>query len=383
MEQQRNPSASAPSAPLAEEIVVGGGMFRGEFDPDAEIPAAVEQDYEVPTASLVPGQYEGQSLYYPESGAGDAGGPVGGGGYGAGGPVGGGGYDPLHPAHYGAVGHDRLDSRNNTRSVSLDVDGRSPTHGEYTALLNDRESGNYDGRGVDGRGVPKVKFYPFCVGLVVAWVGMFAVEILNSTHHDHPDGPPRPVPPQPPQPPLSQSHSHSQSPPSTHYYFATSSNTNASSSSSFSSSSSSPSAEPSAPRALFEPLHVNPWYGPRTCVLLDAGAIAGPPVIGFSNTNTNAFADGEDSAWWRLASSPFVHAGAMHLLLDIVCLVLVARPLERAFGPWRVALVAFLGGSLGGLASIVVLPREVVVGGCAWLAALLGSHAGVSWGETV
>ena len=58
-------------------------MFRGEFDPDAEIPAAVEQDHEVPTASLVPGQYEGQSLYYPESGAGDAGGPVGGGGYGA------------------------------------------------------------------------------------------------------------------------------------------------------------------------------------------------------------------------------------------------------------------------------------------------------------
>ena len=349
MEQR---TAGAPSAPMAEEIVVGGGgMFRGEFDPDAEIPAALEHDYEVPTAFLVPGQFQGQQ--YQESGAGS--------------PVVGGGYDPLHPAHYGAVGHDRLDSRNNARSVSLDIHGRSPTHGEYTALLNDRESGNYDGRGVDGRGVPKVKFYPFCVGLIIAWVGMFAVEILNSSHHDQSDGPPHPVPPQPP---LSQSQSQSHSPPSTHYYFATSSNTNASFSSSSSSSSS---AEPSAPRALFEPLHVNPWYGPRTCVLLDAGAIAGPPVIGF--------ADGEDAAWWRLASSPFVHAGALHLLLDIVCLVLVARPLERAFGPWRVAVVALLGGSLGGLASMVVLPREVVVGGCAWLAALLGSHAGVSWGR--
>jgi membrane associated rhomboid family serine protease/predicted negative regulator of RcsB-dependent stress response len=56
--------------------------------------------------------------------------------------------------------------------------------------------------------------------------------------------------------------------------------------------------------------------------------------------------------WWRLLSCAFVHIGALHLALNMLCLWLLGRLAERMFGNWTfLALYLFsgLGGSIAGV----------------------------------
>lgn len=82
--------------------------------------------------------------------------------------------------------------------------------------------------------------------------------------------------------------------------------------------------------------------------LIRDGGLNGPQV-----------ADGE---WWRIVSSAFLHAGPLHLALNMFALWILGSLLEPAMGTVRfvgIYAVAILAGSLGAL---LLDPNELTVG---------------------
>jgi membrane associated rhomboid family serine protease len=72
-----------------------------------------------------------------------------------------------------------------------------------------------------------------------------------------------------------------------------------------------------------------------------------------------AIADGE---WYRIVTSGFLHAGPLHLFLNMFVLYILGGILEPAIGPARLVgiyLVSLLAGSLGAL---LLTPDELTVG---------------------
>lgn len=55
--------------------------------------------------------------------------------------------------------------------------------------------------------------------------------------------------------------------------------------------------------------------------------------------------------YWRLLTAMFLHIGVFHLLFNGYALVAIGTELERIFGPVRFAIIYFLAGLLGSLAS--------------------------------
>ncbi len=74
--------------------------------------------------------------------------------------------------------------------------------------------------------------------------------------------------------------------------------------------------------------------------------------------------------WWRLLSSWVPHQGLYHLLGNVVCLLVLGRPVEAAWGPartWLICLAAGLAGSLLALNAqtpVMVGASGVVMGLC-------------------
>jgi len=50
---------------------------------------------------------------------------------------------------------------------------------------------------------------------------------------------------------------------------------------------------------------------------------------------------------WRVISAMFLHAGIIHLLLNLLFQVLTGFQLERRYGWWRIAPVYLLSGAFG------------------------------------
>ena len=82
--------------------------------------------------------------------------------------------------------------------------------------------------------------------------------------------------------------------------------------------------------------------------LLSWGANYGPDI-----------ADGQ---WWRLLTAIFLHAGIMHLLLNMYGLLFVGLFLEPALGSWRFGIVYLITGLLASITSLKVHPDIVGVG---------------------
>ena len=81
--------------------------------------------------------------------------------------------------------------------------------------------------------------------------------------------------------------------------------------------------------------------------------------------------------WWRLLAASWLHAGVVHLLLNVGQLWLIGAPLERAYGWYRVGPCYLLSGLYGVAASVVLLPGVVSVGASASVFGLLGQF----WAE--
>ena len=66
--------------------------------------------------------------------------------------------------------------------------------------------------------------------------------------------------------------------------------------------------------------------------------------------------------WWRLLTSTFVHAGLMHLLLNMYALLFVGLFLEPVLGKNRFVICYFVTGLIASLTSLKIHPQVVSIG---------------------
>jgi membrane associated rhomboid family serine protease len=112
---------------------------------------------------------------------------------------------------------------------------------------------------------------------------------------------------------------------------------------------------------------------PNWEAVLDLGSNIGPLTAG-----------GEP---WRLASSMFLHANIVHLLVNMLALFDAGRHYERIVGAWRCLLVYVLSGLAGGAMSVAWNPWVNGVGASgaifgilgAMLVVMLSGRYGVPW----
>jgi membrane associated rhomboid family serine protease len=64
--------------------------------------------------------------------------------------------------------------------------------------------------------------------------------------------------------------------------------------------------------------------------------------------------------WWRLAAASFLHAGPVHLAVNMLALAVVGPWVEWIAGHWRFALI-YAGSGIGSMAAVQVLMRHGIV----------------------
>ena len=79
--------------------------------------------------------------------------------------------------------------------------------------------------------------------------------------------------------------------------------------------------------------------------------------------------------WWRLASSCFVHVGALHVLFAVYALYRVAARTEQLWGAWRVLVIYLLAGIGGNCVGVALQPQFVMPGAWGSIYGLLGATA--------
>jgi len=98
-------------------------------------------------------------------------------------------------------------------------------------------------------------------------------------------------------------------------------------------------------------------------VLTNMGALYGPLTVG----------EGE---WWRLFTSMFLHAGTMHILMNMYSLYLVGRGVEIYFNPKSYWSIYLFSGLIGGLISLFVHPNSIGIGASGAIFGIFGALAG-------
>lgn len=99
-------------------------------------------------------------------------------------------------------------------------------------------------------------------------------------------------------------------------------------------------------------------FSPTTVELFDLGASYAPRTL-----------DGEP---WRLATSMFLHAGLLHIALNMIGLV-QARHVELIYGHVGFAAIYLVSGLAGAVATLVVSPEATVVGASGAVFGVFGS----------
>ncbi|MDQ3675346.1 MAG: rhomboid family intramembrane serine protease [Actinomycetota bacterium] len=97
----------------------------------------------------------------------------------------------------------------------------------------------------------------------------------------------------------------------------------------------------------------------RDGTVYNEGALFGPYVAG--------------GDWWRIVTAGFLHAGPLHLLLNMYFLYFLGTLLEPTIGKWRFGVIYFVslvGGSLGAL---FMDPNAATVGASGAVFGLMGA----------
>jgi rhomboid protease GluP len=79
---------------------------------------------------------------------------------------------------------------------------------------------------------------------------------------------------------------------------------------------------------------------------------------------------------WRIVTAAFLHAGFVHLAMNMFVLWSSGRSIERIFGPARFAAIYLCAAVTGGIASVAVHPQIVGVGASGAVFGLYGALAG-------
>lgn len=109
-----------------------------------------------------------------------------------------------------------------------------------------------------------------------------------------------------------------------------------------------------------ESLAVNPFLGPKPSTLVELGALQTEKVL-------------EDSEWERLVFSTTVHAGILHLAVNIVVFAVLCRSIENIYGTIPTAaffMVSAVGGNI--ISVLMQQPGGTVVGPSGGIFGLVG-----------
>ena len=77
--------------------------------------------------------------------------------------------------------------------------------------------------------------------------------------------------------------------------------------------------------------------------------------------------------WWRLLASQYLHVHFPHMIFNAFGVLLIGSVVERSGGLFDLAIVYFLGGSVGQLVSVISYPELVSSGASQALMALCGA----------
>ncbi|TVU23276.1 hypothetical protein EJB05_25631 [Eragrostis curvula] len=113
-------------------------------------------------------------------------------------------------------------------------------------------------------------------------------------------------------------------------------------------------------RFAFQPLKENPLLGPSSATLVKMGALDVSRVV-------------HGRQGWRLITCMWLHAGVVHLLINMLCLIFIGIRLEQEFGFVRIGLVYLISGFGGSLMSALFLQSNISVGASGALFGLIGS----------
>lgn len=97
----------------------------------------------------------------------------------------------------------------------------------------------------------------------------------------------------------------------------------------------------------------------------------------------NAFAIDVGGEWWRIVTSGFLHAGAIHLAFNMFALYVLGSLLEPAIGTVRFVGIYFISLLAGSLGALIVSPNDLTVGasgavfGLMSAAFIMARHRGV------
>jgi len=108
------------------------------------------------------------------------------------------------------------------------------------------------------------------------------------------------------------------------------------------------------------------WFKPDGDQLINWGASFGPNTI-------------NKAEYWRLLTSIFVHAGIIHLALNLYALIGFGPMAETALGRWRYLFIFVLSGIVGGLASILGNPTNTSVGCSGAVLGIIGAFMLSCW----
>ncbi|XP_057950561.1 RHOMBOID-like protein 3 [Malania oleifera] len=113
-------------------------------------------------------------------------------------------------------------------------------------------------------------------------------------------------------------------------------------------------------RFSFEPLSLNPLFGPSSSTLKKLGALHQAKVV-------------DKHQAWRLVTCIWLHAGVIHLLANMLSLVFIGIRLEQQFGFVRIGIIYLLSGLGGSILSSLFIRNNISVGASGALFGLLGA----------
>ncbi|HXI13829.1 MAG TPA: rhomboid family intramembrane serine protease [Thermoanaerobaculia bacterium] len=81
----------------------------------------------------------------------------------------------------------------------------------------------------------------------------------------------------------------------------------------------------------------------------------------------------QDGEYWRLFAAMFLHAGVLHVALNLWALFQIGTIFESMFGPGRFALTYLLSGLAASIASAVLPPHGLSVGASGAIFGIIGA----------
>ncbi|KAL0808055.1 hypothetical protein Bca101_100547 [Brassica carinata] len=104
-------------------------------------------------------------------------------------------------------------------------------------------------------------------------------------------------------------------------------------------------------RFSFQPLSENPMLGPSASTSIGCRKIEGNSFEHMGGLYWNALVEKHEI--WRVLTSPWLHSGLFHLLLNLGSLIFVGIFMEQRYGPLRIAVIYFLSGIVGSLFAVL------------------------------